>query len=90
MGMNPDTNKLEPLKELAGELLRPDGTKVPKHWCTLRIGELVTIKDYTFRVAYIGESNVLFEPVAPDAMSKTEELKSLLAAESPDFYSGKK
>ena len=47
-------------------LLRPDGTPVPIHWSVFKIGELVTIKDYTFRVAYIGESNILFEPVRPD------------------------
>lgn len=44
-------------------LLRPDGSLVPKSWTVFKIGELVVIKDYTFRVAYIGESNILFEPV---------------------------
>jgi hypothetical protein len=48
------------------DLLRPDGSPVPKHWSVFKIGELVTIKDYTFRVAYVGESNILFEPVKPD------------------------
>ena len=47
-------------------LLRSDGSPVPKSWTIFRIGELVVIKDYTFRVAYIGESNILFEPVKPD------------------------
>ena len=46
-------------------LLRPNGQPVPKHWITFTIGEDVVIKDYTFRVAYIGESNILFEPVGP-------------------------
>lgn len=47
------------------QLLRPDGTPVPKHWSTFQVGENVVIKDYTFKVAYIGESNILFEPVGP-------------------------
>ena len=47
-------------------LLRPDGSLVPKSWTIFKIDELVVIKDYTFRVAYIGESNILFEPVRPD------------------------
>jgi len=46
-------------------LLRPNGTPVPKHWTVFTIGELVDIKGYTFRVAYIGETNILFEPVSP-------------------------
>ena len=61
------------IKELEGKttdyhvgLLRPDGSPVPIHWSVFKVGELVTIKDYTFRVAYIGESNILFEPVKPD------------------------
>lgn len=53
-------------------LLRPDGTPVPIHWTIFKIGELVVIKDYTFRVAYIGESNILFEPVRPDEPLKEE------------------
>ena len=81
MGMNPETNKFEQLKEheeafkdalkemelqkdqFHVNLIRPDGSLVPKHWSVFKVGELVTIKDYTFRVAYIGESNILFEPV---------------------------
>ena len=46
-------------------LLRPDGTPVPKHWTQFKLGEHVVIKDYTFCVAYIGESAILFEPVGP-------------------------
>ena len=79
--MNPDTNRLEQLtegkasplddlkKELAGltepTLLRPDGSPVPKHWSTFRVGETLAIKGYTFRVGYIGESTLLLEPVGP-------------------------
>lgn len=46
-------------------LVRSDGSAIPKHWSVFKIGETVVIKDYTFRVAYIGESNILFEPVSP-------------------------
>jgi hypothetical protein len=46
-------------------LLRPNGEPVPQHWTQFQIGECVTIKNYTFRVAYIGETSILFEPVAP-------------------------
>lgn len=93
MGMNPDTNRFEPLEEdkerferikqhigkleiMASDyhpnLFRPDGSPVPIHWSVFKIGELVMIKDYTFRVAYIGESNILFEPVKPDEPLKEE------------------
>ena len=49
----------------AGKLLRHDGSEVPKHWAIFKVGELVVIKDYTFKVAYIGETAILFEPVEP-------------------------
>jgi hypothetical protein len=73
--MNPNTNKFEELhaqslKDALQEsfLVRPDGTPVPKTWSIFSVGEIVTIKDYTFKVAYIGESNILFEPVGPVVM----------------------
>lgn len=89
MGMNPDTNRFEPLTKeeddrigdelkdslmeefqqmIKGKhagLVRPDGTGVPKHWTVFAQDELVVIKDYTFKVAYIGETSILFEPVGP-------------------------
>ncbi len=46
----------------AGQLVRPNGEPVPKHWAIFQVGEEVVIKEYTFRVAYIGKSNILFEP----------------------------
>lgn len=72
--MNPDTNKFEKLEEkgLFG-LIRPDGSPVPKHWSIFTMGEEVTIKDYLFRVAYIGESAILFEPVGPQVLANDEE-----------------
>ena len=84
MGMNPDTNKLEALHEgLTGKLLRPDGSEVPKHWSTFKLDEHVVVKGYTFRVAYIGESNILLEPVGPvvvgDAERRAADLTGTLA-----------
>jgi len=97
MGLNPDTNRFEPLTEdlkameervaqmekdgyidklhsvLERQLLRPDGTPVPKHWSVFVVGEHVVIKNYTFKVAYIGESNILFEPVGPIVVVKEEK-----------------
>lgn len=71
--MNPETNKLEPLQPLPdGSLLRPDGTPVPKHWAIFTLGEHVVIKDYTFKVCYLGETAVLFEPVAPQLVGAKE------------------
>jgi hypothetical protein len=73
--MNPDTNKFEALTEelskkvdslkLPGQLLRPNGEPVPQHWTQFQMDELVVIKNYTFRVKYIGESAILFEPIGP-------------------------
>jgi hypothetical protein len=80
--MNPETNKFEELRELLAPdnkpllnqlescLLRANGSEVPKHWTTFKLGELVVIKDYTFKVAYIGETAILFEPVGPQIINK--------------------
>ncbi len=75
--MNPDTNKFEKLeKGLFGDanLTRPDGSPVPKDWSIFTVGEEVTIKDYTFKVAYIGESVILFEPVGPRVLDNDSEV----------------
>lgn len=75
--MNPDTNKFEELREITKEsnqlekmykemsvqLIRPNGEPVPQHWTQFQVGECVVIKNYTFKVAYIGETSILFEPV---------------------------
>ena len=77
--MNPETNKLEVLNEVPNDklndelnklsegltLIRPNGEPIPKHWSIFTVGELIVIKDYTFRVAYINESTIVFEPVKP-------------------------
>lgn len=64
--------KAELIAASRGQLLRPNGEPVPTHWSVFRVGEDVVIKDYTFRVAYIGESNILFEPVGPVVVGKDE------------------
>jgi len=52
-------------------LLRPDGSPVPEHWSIFQIGENVVIKDYTFKVSYIGETAILFEPVGPAVIEES-------------------
>ena len=49
----------------SGYLVRPDGSPVPKTWSTFAVDEHVVVKNYTFRVAYIGETSILLEPVGP-------------------------
>lgn len=51
-------------------LLRPDGTSMPKHWSIFEIGKNYEINNYTFKCAYIGETSILFEPVGPIIMEK--------------------
>ena len=73
--MNPDTNKFEQIDETAfGELLRPNGEPVPKHWSVFTVGETVVIKDYTFKVAHLGEGHILLEPMAPVIVAETEPM----------------
>lgn len=55
--------KIDPA--LLGVLLRPNGEPVPDHWIQFQVGEQVVVKGYTFKVAYIGESTLLLEPVGP-------------------------
>ena len=79
--MNPDTNKFEEILEATDEqkqllkkmtsavenfqFVRQDGSPVPVTWSTFQIGEEVAIKGYMFRVGYVGETSILFEPVGP-------------------------
>lgn len=82
--MNPDTNRFEVLTEelskkvkqltVPYQLLRPNGEPVPRHWTQFQMDELVVIKNYTFRVKYIGESAILFEPVRPSDILGGEEI----------------
>ena len=67
--MNPLTNKLETLREIVNEgqskLLRPDGSEIPNHWAVFHVGELVSLKDYTFKIAYMNDGTIVLEPVKP-------------------------
>jgi hypothetical protein len=60
-----DTATLGLLRKMVQQqtLLRPNGEPVPQHWTQFQVGECVVIKNYTFKVAYIGETAILFEPV---------------------------
>ena len=58
------------LDEASTRLLRPDGSPVPPHWSTYQVGEIVFLKGYEFRVAYIGESTLLLEPFGPCLVGK--------------------
>jgi len=77
--MNPETGELEPLTvapeaealetklaQIQGQLFRPNGKPVPKHWAVFTVGELVTVKDHTFKVAYMNDGALLLEPVLVD------------------------
>jgi hypothetical protein len=48
---------------LPGQLVRPNGEPVPEHWSLFTVGEEIPIKGYVFRIAYIGETSILFEPI---------------------------
>ena len=64
---DPSIEELKRFVRQQNQLLRPNGQPVPEHWTQFQIGECVVIKNYTFRVAYIGETSILFEPVGiPD------------------------
>lgn len=59
------------LREVQGlpersQLVRPDGSDVPSHWAIFTAGELVTVKDQTFTVAYMNECTLMLEPVKPE------------------------
>ena len=95
MGMNPDTNQFEPLikateeqRELLermtanvepGTLLRPNGEPVPAHWPVFREGEEIVVKNYTFRIAHIGEKHLLLEPVGIPRIGVAEKHRQILS-----------
>ena len=62
----------EKLKQDHGWLFRGDGSRVPEHWSVFSVDEIVTIKNYTFKVAYIGESTMLLEPAGPVLVGEKE------------------
>lgn len=51
----------------ASGLVRPDGSPVPTTWTwsVFTEGEIVVINNYRFRIAHIGESYAVVEPVGP-------------------------
>jgi len=57
------------------ELLRPDGTPVPKHWSIFKVDENYIINNYTFKCKYIGETSILFEPVGPIIIGGQNDLE---------------
>jgi hypothetical protein len=61
--------KQEMLDAIESRLVRADGSPVPRSWTVFKLDEHVVIKDYTFKVAYIGETAILFEPVGPKDMT---------------------
>ena len=56
----------ELIEGTTAQLVRADGSPMPSHWCTFHVGELLVLKNYTFRVAHISESTLLLEPVKPE------------------------
>jgi hypothetical protein len=54
-------------------LLRPDGSEVPEHWSVFTVGERVVVKNYTFKVAHIGESHLLLEPAGPVLVGEVQD-----------------
>ncbi len=80
MSLNQETGKITPAipadeamaKKLAGlegaynDLVSVDGLPIPKHHIIFKLGELVTIKDATFKVVYIGSDCLTVETVKPE------------------------
>jgi len=60
-------------EKIVNSLLRPNGEPVPEHWSVFIEGELVTIKNSTFKVAHIGESHMLLEPAGPLLLGEDKE-----------------
>jgi hypothetical protein len=59
------------LKKFAQEIQWEDLCVVRPNSCALfEVGELIEIKECTFKVVYIGKSNVLFEPVYNKVIEK--------------------
>jgi len=56
-------------------LLRPNGEPVPEHWVQFQVNECVIIKNYMFKVAYIGETSILFEPVGIPILGEQETVE---------------
>jgi ribonuclease BN (tRNA processing enzyme) len=61
------------IEKASATLVRPNGQPVPETWTQFQTGETVVIKNYTFKVAYIGETAILFEPVGPVLVGQEED-----------------
>lgn len=46
-------------------IVKPDGKPFPHHKSILKEGDWIPIKGQSFRVAYVGETSVLLEPMGP-------------------------
>lgn len=55
------------------KLLRPNGQPVPEHWSVFTDGENVMVKNYTFKVAHVGEGYIVLEPVGPVLIGESGE-----------------
>lgn len=55
----------QPLTPESPQLFRPNGKPVPSHWPIFFMGEELVVKNYLFKIAYIGETSILLEPVGP-------------------------
>lgn len=66
-----EQDNIGPRAPTSTTLMRPNGEPVPEHWTQFKVGECVVIKGYTFKVAYLGETAILFEPISiPDLGEK--------------------
>lgn len=43
------------------------------HWSIFRVGEIVVVKGYCFRVAYINETTLVLEPTGPTLVGTDEK-----------------
>jgi len=45
------------------EIFKPNGKPVPAHWAAFQPNEMLTIKNHSFKVAYIGNDCMVLEPL---------------------------
>lgn len=60
-GVDPNTI----LEVHPNHLIKPNGTPISHHLTNFRVDEQVVIKDYTYRVACVGDGYLVVEPVGP-------------------------
>lgn len=59
------SSAIQDITSRLAQLVRPDGSPVPEHWAVFKQGEHVVLKNYTFKVGYIGDAVLVLEPVGP-------------------------